>query len=246
MRMMLFFLTLFWSIAAYGSVPTNVQSPACGVHASVATTTFTLSGVTAGDFISVQTAVNSAQVASLSDSNGTPLQAATPSSSNNASAGIFYETSAAAGSHIFTLTVGTATSLKICASEWSNTGTLDGTMPAVATGSGVSLVSNSATPSGAGDLALCFVAINSASETFSSWTNGFVVGQSNTSTFSAARASQVYGSTSGLTCGVTASAGTGWSAAIALFKPSSPPAASPGFVISNGHALISNGKPVVN
>jgi hypothetical protein len=199
----------------------------CSPHAATTSWYVSLSSVQSGDLLVLEIGINSAQApASVTDTLGTPMVAVNPSSSNNASGGIYYEQHANSGSHTFTVTVGTATSFQLCVEEWSGiaaSNALDGTMPAPNTGSSASPVSNPVTPTQAGDLAIVWVVANVSGTTFSSWTHGFALGQSTTANFSAAWASQTYASASSLTGGVTIGSPTGWSASIALFKPAVSP-----------------------
>jgi hypothetical protein len=192
-------------------------------HYSVTSLTIALASVAAGDCITLEPSWNVAEApTSVIDSNGTPTLAGTFGSSASPSQGIYYEGSAAAGTHTFTLTVPTAASFQLWAQEWPSNVTcvLDGSTPSVLTGNSATVASNSITPSVSGDLALFFANTFLASITMSSWANGFTVGATNGSNFTSGWAYQTYASVSPLSGGVSLSTGGAWSGSVILLKVS--------------------------
>jgi len=215
-------LAVFLAFAApyAGAVPALVQST-YNQHYSVTSFTATLNSVAAGDLLVLEVSYNDAEAPiSVVDSNGTPQAAIAFESSTSEALGIYYVPNAAAGTHTFTVTVSTAASYYLFAEEFSGvaaTSPLDGTMPAVNTGSGTALASNSVTPSHSGDLAITGLTVYAAT-TLSSWTNGFALGNSGSINLTSAWAYQVYNSTSPLTAGVTIGTSSSYGMGIVLFK----------------------------
>lgn len=209
-----FLLTSAWA------APALIQQNENGANSVTTLTVSPTSSVTANNLLVLEVYLQGAEtVTSVTDSNGTPVAAVTFQSSSAPSLGIYYEAGAASGTHTFTVTCATITNVQLYVSEWSGVTTsspLDGTMPAVKAGSGSTATSNSVTPTVSGDLAIVAAAQSASGGSFTSWTNGFVLGQNSNAHLTGGWAYQVYNSTSSLSGGVTV--GGSWSMGIALFK----------------------------
>jgi hypothetical protein len=111
-------------------------------------------------------------------------------------------------------------------------------------GSSVSPVTNSLSPASNNEFFLTLIKTGSGAVTFSAWTNSFTQDRQSVGGPSMADAYlvQTTGPTS-ISSGVTISPTEAWVSMLAAYEVGG--SAKPAFVISNGHVLMSNGKPVV-
>lgn len=127
----------------------------------------------------------------------------------------------------------------------SGVGLYDSSQTTVASGSSTDFKTNSLVPSANGALLLAWGGANSA-RTLGTWQSSYTgFNQSRTSgptALGAWLAQATSASTQGENTPLSSS--VAWSGLIVSYIPPPPPVTT-GFVISNGHALISNGKPVV-
>lgn len=149
--------------------------------------------------------------------------------------------SANSGAHTISLT-GTISTPQFVLCEASGISGLDVAQASTTSyGNSSSALSGSLTPSQTGDLLISWFKVLGA-VTFSSYTNGFTQQASTGSTLAAA--SLIDSGSASISSGVTLSASNKWASYLIAYKAAAP-AVKTGFVISNGHALISNGKPMV-
>jgi hypothetical protein len=131
------------------------------------TNTVTITGVTAGNLLTVQFIGAAAPVAtqSLADSNGTVTPAANPNNVDGVYAGIYYVPNANSGSHTFTLTTNVNASGELIACEWTGV-VASSPADAANSSSGTSTgATASLTTTNANDLVIAVVANSSGSAT---------------------------------------------------------------------------------
>lgn len=216
-------------------------------HAASATSvTCTLSGVAANDtLIAVFGGGTSEALGSIADTpSGNAVSSGVPYGvgSSSVGLGIYYVQAAASGSHTITVSFATAQNITCFLAEYSGlavSGVFD-KASAISFNTTTSVTTPSITPAGSGELVIFGVIQSQASNSFSAFGSYTQQDSYNALGPSGTWASFVTGSsTSGAATSTTADI---WQAAVAVFKPALGAA---NFVISNGHALMSNGKPVV-
>lgn len=221
-------------------------APALVQHAQGGTTGGTsanvaLPSVVSGHLITLQIVYESnGTLSSLIDSNGTLSSCVTLAGTSFSKAGIYYETSAAAGSHTLTATVSTSGAIRLYAAEYSGTDPSGAcyAATAVATGTSASPATASLTPTETGDLAIGIVNYGGAGTTVSSWGSPLAQVDDFVGNGGSAWADAVLASTSAVNASATLSASAAWATAFALFKPAAGSSCTHSAWLQNGTIAV--------
>lgn len=204
---------------SYGGASITLVQTATPVYtATSGTPTITINSVASGDFLVllVDGGGNTPTLSTPTDTNGT-LQTAIAYNAANPGMGIYYEPSAASGTHTFNLTFSSSLNTVLYVAEFSSAVTGFDKASAIASGSSVSPLSASITPAANGELLIGL--INAASTpTISSWGSPLVEQQSDASGPSSAWAWAVQPTAGSVSASATLSVSEPWVAAIAAFN----------------------------
>ena len=184
----------------------------------------TLNNVVSGDTLWVGMECGGSESLTVTDSAGTLTTAAL----DNTTAplhGQFAGFSAAAGTHTFTATLGTARTCAIFAAELdpAQAASLDGAPFTPNAGSSITVTTNTATPSTSGDLAIAFVNLQSGQT--NPWAAGLTNGYTAVDSGVGTTANGIWGYLTGVSAatssGITIPAADNWNASVILFKAAS-------------------------
>lgn len=193
----------------------------------------TLNSVTAGNFLlcGFFTDAVITTLSSIVDSNGTPQTAlayASATVSTSPAMGVYYEPSAAAGTHTFTGTTAASTDIVMIAAEFSGGISSVDVVSPVANGVGTAISSANITPSQNNDFLFGIALAHGAPSSISGWGAPLVAAQSGAYQPYVSWAWAQQGTAVAVATSATVSATSYWAAAILSFKVGSAPSITPG------------------
>jgi len=253
---MKYFLTAIALLLSNQALAQTVVS-STDAHVTGSNPTITITGVSVGDTILVQSAVgaNLHATGCLDSVTGETVNldyAPSPIEQNSVYRGAAFCSVVnvkTGGSHTITVDTSGAGNFALFAEDVSGLGASAAfdqaaTLNSSAGTASTSAVTSSITPAHAKSILVALITENATSVTYSAWTNSFTALNALTNSPNAGNAYLVQATPAAVTAGATLSTADYWIAGIAVYYGTV--ASTPtGFVISNGHALMSNGKPVV-